>query len=360
MQEQKELLSLREKAELLGKIGIQLTVIAEGRDAQLNAVLKQLRATLREESGLAALSQAADALCKHVLVDKNDEPLGSTIGVMIAAAIEELLASVAFPAKAQFEINNLCEQLKTTNTVVDALLLLREVVGEVRAAKVSEKEVIGETVWCLFDAKAEDPAVAAQQLQRFVANCKELTVELLEHIATLAEEQPRIIALKGELLAATQIGHLDHILQETLDILMALIEEVRVERRQAEKYLKRLAEQLRAVEDDISAAFDLSRLSLERAERLAAQMGAEISGLEKTLRTDLDLQTFPTAVADRIKTLNRQLSNHVQLEQGFYEQTADRVRGLTRQVRELEYEANELRPRLTKAAGDEGCADRGV
>lgn len=347
MREQKESSVLQERTELLHRIGVQLTMMSEGRDTRLDRILQALRELLRDGSELPQLHQTADTLFRYMMLDGGAEVLSKPAGQRLVTAVDELLDVMALPAKTRSELNELCDQFSQSDDLASALLLLKRVTTTLR--KVGSLQPMDQGVAPRrFFGKKEGDDNAVQQLESFVAAFKQLLLGILEHMVVLNETQERVHELRQELQQADTIEALENVLREVMAMLKALTREVKIERRQTEAYLSQLRDKLHVVGEDIGESLNFERSALERAEKFSSEMGAEIGVMESKMHQDDDIHNLRASLGGHIKIINNQLIDHLQRERELHEETKYKVKALTRRIRAMENETDELRFQVHK------------
>ncbi len=349
MHDHEETRCLRERTDLLNRIGVQLTMIAEGSDARLNNILKHLREALRQGHDTERLNQTANSLFKHLMLEEEQQaPSGAPVGQLLATAVKELINVIQLPAKTKAELQGICKKLEKSEDLTGALSLIKQIVTRLRDVNSDGADADGSSKKRLFGKKNKDAVIPVQQMDRFISGFKELLTELLGHMEVLNEDHARVVELKNELSSSANIDQLEGILYEVLALLSALTTDVRTERKQTEKFLNQLRDRLQDVEGDISGAMAGETDALERAELLGSEVGAEIGGIEEAVREDNDLQHLKEFVGGHLKIINKQLIDHIQEERVLHDETKTKVKQLTRKVREMENEADELRLQVHK------------
>ncbi|BCX88852.1 diguanylate cyclase [Methylomarinovum tepidoasis] len=168
-------------------------------------------------------------------------------------------------------------------------------------------------------------------------------------LGLLAEiEIPPDLAEAGERLTGvlTQEGAVAEALEGTAELLNAINARLQQEQAAIESFLEQLSGKLQTLE---SQTLDVSELLLGEGGDWNEKLSIHVDHLRLHTLRETDLESLKQAVAERLDILSAQLQAFREAEQSR-NQTAERqIAELTRRLRELEQEAEDLRQRLRLA-----------
>ncbi|BCX80487.1 diguanylate cyclase [Methylomarinovum caldicuralii] len=322
LDEQQALQARNEKR--LARALIRLTLACEGCRPEADPGLVQLREILRQGILNQQRLEQVDALSEQILRQKEAEGDGAPPSWQ-----QEVIAFLCECAPDARERQHL--EALAGKTYPDGAAL-RDALRDLFAAPPSSP-------WqCLREwfggRRRKDDGIASLQRQ-----LRELLAEI---------EIPPDLAEAGERLTGllTQEGAVAEALEGTAELLNAINMRLRQEQAAIESFLEQLSGKLQTLE---SQTLDVSELLLREGGRWNEKLSIHVDHLRLHTLQETDLEALKQAVAERLDILTAQLQAFREAEQRSNQAAERRIAELTRRLRELEQEAEDLRQRLRLA-----------
>lgn len=326
---------------LLSRLSVRLTYLAGSSDAELNDLLEKLRSSIKDESDTSGLNRLSDRLTKLLLVHQ-EKPAVETNNLSMGEYAQEFSQSIkALPLAKPYtsKLAVLAEQLASSSQVDQQLQVLREIFRLIHVSiekTPSSKGSSGVLGW--FDKKGKK---ADEQWQDFLGKSSQLLDKILSHIDVLNGDSAETQGLKEQLQAPSSVDAVEAVLEEVISLLEDMTGKVNHERVTTQHFLGDLREQLHHVEETIFSVINDGGDSLGRAESLEKQVNNDVQVIGQAVQED-DLAAIKLAVETGLVNLSSKVADYLTVERQEHEESKNKVKSLTRKVREMEAETVSL------------------
>ena len=343
-----------ERELLLQRIGVELTLLAETGDSKLDTILENLRVVLRERLSSdidgKSLTNVSEMLFQHLRSRSASSKATATqpLAESLQALIQEMqlpmsnyadaqkLAIAAGRAKTQQELLEVLQRgtklLRSINEFVDEKP--QETDQPASAARAGKSKG-----WLKkISGKAENSVIEVFDALRPVLD------KVLDNVGLLDDVSRQVIIIKGQLPAVREPQQMQQVLEQVLELLGGIARNISSERKDTEQFLGQLREKLQGIEQGIVGTLDSS--SLSRAEALQSSIGEQMTGMQQAVADENSLEGLRSLIETGVEKIGGTLNSYLETEVDKHQQSERKVRNLTRKLREMELEGQQLRTKV--------------
>lgn len=206
-----------------------------------------------------------------------------------------------------------------------------------------------------------EPAASASKLQGFPCTTKDgeadniahgylspnnLIVELLDRLSLPAELDPKVHALREQLLHPVASDSWTEILQGVCDLVAAMRLKVQKEKEDLEKFLAQLTTRLQELDERVQGTRSDHEAARRSGEALNVAVSAQVDGIAESFERGTDPDQLKIAIQNRLDEIRRHMDAYREAESVWHQQTDERMQALLHRLHELETEAEVLRARV--------------
>lgn len=331
----------------LSRLSIRLTHLADSQDPDLARLLKKLRHSIKDGDEGAELDRLSDQLARHMItLEQNPTadlhvPLTSHYATDFAESIKSLNVDQSYRNKLDY----LASQMAKAPQVEQQLQYLRDVFRLLRTAtshKAQEKSSYGSVLnW--FDKKGGKKGDKKNgQLDSFLLKASDLLNQIISHMDVLNGSPSETKWLKEQLSESDSVEALGSVLDEVIDLLSELTGKVNEERLTTQSFLGNLHTKLQSVEEVIFSVITDGDASFERAATLEKAVNDDVQVIGKAVEEN-DLDVLKKTVESGLVNLSAKVASYLETERKQHQESKQKIKGLTRQVRSMESETTKLR-----------------
>jgi diguanylate cyclase len=166
---------------------------------------------------------------------------------------------------------------------------------------------------------------------------------LLDELELPSHHQPQGQALRQRLQGGLNWYELVVVLDDLAVLVLAVTDSGQ---REFASYLKQLNERLAAFIGTLNEAHEGYSESVESARSFNRELREQVSGLQASVQSAVDLDSLKQALEARLDGLLNTVSEHQKLRDGREEEVSQRLQALTLKVAEMEQEAQSFRDHL--------------
>ena len=326
------------KIALLTRLAVELTRLAQGRDAKLDYLLEQLRVSLHESTPSADFKDSAARFLKYIVSGRVEFANGFELAIKKSAI--ELFTAIesCFPNVTQ--IARLKEGLLLASS-------LQETVGQV-------EKIIPLLVDISLDVPAGDlgPGSAASlppQGEFSLAHVLDMIApalgKLLDQLKLLEPDDGRVEDVRNDLSRIASMGELEVVLAEALSLVVDVARQIDEERQFTEQFLAQLRLHLKSLEEGISDSIDIDA-SLRNVNKIQSDVDSEVQGIESAVNDNNDLSVLKQLIRTRTERLSARVASYVEIEKKQLDAAKDKIDELSRQTQAMNQEVEGLRHQL--------------
>jgi diguanylate cyclase len=343
------------REDLLSKLAIRLSHVAEGTDPKLDKLLDQLRHSLRAGINEADISRLSQQLARQmILLEENSSQEPAPAVGAIAAELAQSIKSLPLDKSHRPDVLKLAERVAGSaspehllTALRDVLRRLPEAIGDAGATKKSGGGVLG---W--LDKKG---GKGDELVRDFMARTRRLLDGVLEHIDVLNGDGSETKPLRASLTEQASADALADLAQDAIDLLASHSARIAQERSTTQNFLGNLREELISVEQTILSVISDGDNSLERAEILGQQVSQDVRSMGAAAEAE-DLNQLKTTLQQGLSSLSARVTDYVAVEKDSHEASKQKVADLNRKIQAMEAEATQLRGQV-KAKQDLAVKD---
>lgn len=174
----------------------------------------------------------------------------------------------------------------------------------------------------------------------------ELIIDLLERLSLPAELQPKVHALREQLLQPLAREIWPAILQGVCDLVAAMRLRVQKEKEDLEKFLAQLTTRLQELDERVQGARSDQEAARRSGEALNVAVSAQVNGIAESFERGTAPNQLKAAIQDRLDEIRRHMDAYRAEEMARHQQADERVQALLYRLHELEAETETLRARV--------------
>ena len=332
-----------EREEALGRLSLRLSRMAEGVDTEVDRLLDQVRAKVREGADGDALAELSDRLARQVMCSTGESPdverrLPESLDV---SNFGKLIKSMPLRSEQQKRMTDLVREISTGNSTAERQRALAELLASATAAlqEVSARERGDTAKRGLFGRRGDGDT------ERFIKLFSSLVQRLVDHIDVMNGHQLRSQNLREGVSQLTNLSDAEGLMGDVTQEIDSIDARVRQERHQASDFLGSLRDRLDGFEQIVNEVSLSGLRSVERSEDLQSGVGEDVSDLGVAVR-DGDAARVNSLIEASLAKITERLARHVTQEREEYREAQQRVSELTEKLTTLENEADELRSEI--------------
>ncbi len=334
------------KTVLLMRLAVELTRLAQGRDPQLDYLLEQLRVSLHESTPSADFKDSAARFLKYIVSGRVEfassfERSIQQTAIDLLTAIENCFPSVVQISALKAELM-LASSLQETVAQVEKVIPLLVDLGLSAVGSTPGIEPHGEAGGLSGSAPSFRGEFTLAQVLDVIAPA---LTKLLDQINLLEPDDGRVDSVRGDLNRIASMAELETVLGEALGLVIDVARQIDQEREYTEQFLAQLRLHLKTLEEGLSAAIDID-VSLQNVDKIKAEVGSEVSGIESAVHENDDLNLLKQIVRTRVERLSTSVANYVESEKQQLEAAKEKIDDLTRQTQAMNKEVEGLRHQL--------------
>lgn len=331
----------------LSRLSIRLTHLADSPDPDLTRLLKKLRHAIKDGDEGAELDRLSDQLARHMITLEQNPPADLHVPLTshYATDFAESIKSLDVDQSYRNKLDYLASQMAKAPQVDQQLQYLRDVFRLLRTAtshKTQEKSSYGGVLnW--FDKKdGKKGDKTNEQLNGFLLKATDLLNQIISHMDVLNGSPSETKWLKEQLSESETVESLGSVLDEVIDLLSELTGKVNEERLTTQSFLGNLHTKLQSVEEVIFSVITDGDKSFERAATLEKAVNDDVQVIGKAVDEN-DLDVLKKTVESGLVNLSAKVASYLETERKQHQESKQKIKGLTRQVRSMESETTKLR-----------------
>ena len=327
------------KAALLTRLAVELTRLAQGRDQKLDYLLEQLRVSLHESTPSSEFKDSAAKFLKYIVSGHVEFANGFELSIKNSAIELFTAIEACFPGEIQVsrikENLILASSLQETVEQVEKIIPLFLDMGLQQSASSSGLE----------SSVAPGLSQGELSLAHVLDVVGTALGKLLDQLKSLEPEDGRVQTVRNDLARIASMDELEAVLGEALSLIVDVARQVGEEREYTEQFLSQLRLHLKSLEEGISDSIDIDA-SLESVDKIQAEVGGEVSGIEAAVNENNDLDLLKKIIRTRTERLTAKVADYVETEKKQLEEAKDKIDALTRQTQTMNAEVEGLRHQL--------------
>lgn len=344
-----------QRERLLQRIGSELSKVAQGKDPILDKILEQLYLTLQESANNQALSRVADYLFQYLLL--NDIKSDHKRLQPIAKALQDLLEELQVPVESYSRAQKLTEEAGKAASIEEVVSVLKQGVALLkeinqfvdsplkpptpRGSPNSKAEKNREKSWRRRLSWLSSNGLSAEEI---FDSLRPLLDRLLDKIEVLGESSKQLVIIKGLLPNVKEPRDMQRVLEQVLDMLASIATDLNDERKETESFLGTLREQLQHVEQGLVNTLEPNQL--ERVECLNSEIFEHVDSIQQIFEQSESKEGVRAQLAQKASSINQLLQGYLVAERERCEKQERQIKDLTRKMREIEVESQELRAKV--------------
>jgi len=371
----------QERLDLLRRSLVRSSLAAEGSDATVDQCMQELRDILRRDDIDEGLGKLLPRLEKAVLNSEQRRQERSTQSLASLTRLSEQLLQLDPPREVRKALKQFARALEERANQPGQLAILLDELGRLQQQTLSHLSLdqaarpgLLQRLFGHEDAHpvappaspSSTPAASAAEPERdppaspsdpdyalpelpepgYSAVAEHINASLLGLLDELElpnHHQPQGQALRQRLQGGLNWYELVVVLDDLAVLILAVTDSGQ---REFASYLKQLNERLAAFIGTLNEAHEGYSESVESARSFNQELRAQVSGLQASVQTAVDLDSLKHALEARLDGLLNTVSEHQKLRDGREEEVSQRLQALTLKVAEMEQEAQSFRDHL--------------
>lgn len=350
-----------ERLALLTRIAVELTFLVPELDEEFGEILTDLRKSIGKDKNGVTLKKRAATFFEYLVkgefsrAEANQAEVKDSVAALVAAL------DAGFPEVYElFELKEGLASATSLDEVAGALHQLIPLVGKLKAPADSApganrpgregragRDASKGSSW-LSRLAGRGGTLEAKDAFALVRDAIGPVLErVLEQIQMLDMQPDRSQAIKADLNAALSLEDFQAVFEKTLQLVIDIAVEIDGERGHTENFLGELRLHLNTLEEGIASAIDIEA-SLLNADRIQAELGDQVSGIEAAVTDSDNLSLLKQVVSKRVGVLTRSVTDYIENEREQAGQARERVVELTRQVQSMDAEIETLRTEVSE------------
>mgnify|MGYP003700477929 CR=1 FL=1 len=379
----------RESEARLQKSLLRIAFSFLGADAELDAELKRVQASLRKKISVDERARLVDSIAGHVttftgskrFTDARADP---------RAPLQRLLEHLDVPEAYDKEVEILTSRIAECPT--DALqdntdkiiALLNEALAREPAdaaetgdgfsdpfvdflGRISLSGSIGEKISALQERSTRiksdierlmviDDTIALlteeldeqNQVTRSAAQARAITRELIEWMTLPSQVKDDLKGIQAQLEHATADGELSPILRDLGYTVSQFHSKLASELSDVEYYLKNIAVKLKQLQIGIEESFADQSASMQERETLATDVAEQISAIATTIESEEDLDAVKHVIDEGLQEISSRMRDHLAQDQERLARGEERLRNLSQRLKLMDEESTRLRAQVRR------------
>ena len=168
--------------------------------------------------------------------------------------------------------------------------------------------------------------------------------KVLDHVGRLDDVSRQVVVIKAKLPSVANPAEMQVVLEQVLELLGGIARNISTERKDTERFLGQLREKLQGIEQGIVGTLDSG--PLDRAEALQNDIGEQVTDIQQAVASENTLDGLRQLIEVRVEKISGTLTNYLETELERHRDSESKVRDLTRKLREMELEGQQLRAKV--------------
>ncbi|UTW45443.1 GGDEF domain-containing protein [bacterium SCSIO 12696] len=339
-----------ERELLLQRIGVELTHLAGAGDNKLDKILENLRIVLRDRvSGDDDALNKVSAMLFGYLKERPHKE-GSEDNVQpLADALQALLQEMQVPMTNYSDAQKLAVAAARSKSVAEIIEVLQRglkmlrTINEQAADRPPPPKLDNEPKsrgWLKRSSGKNNNAAATEIFDAL----RPVLDKVLDNVALLDDVSRQVVILKAQLPTIRSAGEMQQVLEQVLELLGGIARNISIERRDTQQFLGALREKLQGIEQGIVGTLDKG--SLSRAESLQTCIGEQVSDIQQAVAGENTLDGLRQLIEVRVEQISDTLNTYLEDEHEKHRSSERQVRDLTRRLREMELEGQQLKAKV--------------
>ncbi len=327
------------KAALLTRLAVELTRLAQGRDQKLDYLLEQLRTSLHESTPSSEFKDSAAKFLKYIVSGHVEFANGFELSIKNSAI--ELISAIeaCFPTVVQ--IPHIKENLILASSLQETIEQVEKITPLFVDMSLRQSASLLDLESAVVSESPGDELSLAQVLDVVGSALG----KLLDQLKLLEPDDGRVETVRNDLARIVSMDEFEVVLGEALGIIVDVVRQVDEEREYTEQFLSQLRLHLKSLEEGIGGSIDIDA-SLESVDKIQAEVGGEVSGIEAAVNENDDLDLLKQIIRTRTDRLTAKVADYVETEKKQLEEAKERIDELTRQTQTMNTEVEGLRHQL--------------
>ena len=179
-------------------------------------------------------------------------------------------------------------------------------------------------------------------------NAVKSLIALLEKMTLPADLQVEANLIKRKLSQSVDENIFLGSLEQTVDIIVDVLERVKKEKNEIEEFLKQLTGRLNELDKDIRETARIRELTHLHGQEMTNVMKVEMSTMEDGINNINDLDELKTSIQSRVINLRNHVDNFLIKEDEKDKEASSIIEQLKKQVKVMEDEAEDLKEQIEK------------
>jgi len=259
-------------------------------------------------------------------------PVGDVVKILL-----RMLRELALPASLDRDIAQLRQSIQNANTQRKLDRWCME------TARLINRHLGNETTSATIEDTGEDLGVAPGLSATEALSC------LLDTFSLPAEMEVIASGLKEKLIANPKPKELPKIIKSIAAMVTELRQAVYKERRELEKFLKQLTDNLQEIDRGLQGTDSDRRESLANSKKLQNEVHTQVEGLELSVREAQDIDRLKVEASERLTAIRLHMSQYIEKEEKRSQNSEKKIKRLTIKLHKMEDESSGLRQRVDEA-----------
>ncbi|MEJ2480506.1 MAG: diguanylate cyclase [Acidihalobacter sp.] len=315
-----DVLPLQEAEELLRLMASRLSLVAEGRDPEIDDAVRALRKAARNGLDYEHLHAILDRISARMLVLDDDPPATSAAAPENGELLRALLQQVRWPRRCATQAESLLEHWPQPGADITQLV---DAVSELIMQALPERRGVDDDL---------------------IESVINIFLQRLDLGAELHGRAERLRSASGN---EDSPAALSDTLSSLADLIAERLARLQRQRNDLETFLDGLGERLGDVAQQIEGFASSTTSSLEDARQLSANMHEQVEGLSTQVSDAHTLEQLKLSVHGRLNKLLERVNDYCSREEARNQELEEQVETLSGRLQSLESEGHELRTLLT-------------
>ncbi len=328
----------------------QLSHSADGINPLLDGYLNDLRKSISANKKINQTIKVMDDVCQTIdRIGKASSDSRSSLPLFSARdAIGLLITEISFPGVVSKEAKKLGANVKKSNdTELKPLTNTLASVINKALKKKPEKEAQKESTG-LFQriVGKSTTAVSSPQSTEINLDLSEVLIQLLERLNFPHDMEKAIETLKASFSTGIYPDQLSPALGEVATLVSDMRHRMQEERRELEKFLKQLTDNLKYLDDYLQRSETERSGALQNGKDLDQRMQAHVRDIEASVKEADSLESLKGTVQTQLDQIRQHMVMYLQSEEERNKRMNSHVEQLTTRLDEMETETTALRERV--------------
>ena len=347
----------RESEKNLRALITHLTNAADTSSLKLNEQLSVLRNAINKGVAANKLKKAIDEVADSILglkaIREKKKRESST-------QLIDLIGKIKPAGKIESKLTKLSGKISKTSANKEISPLINDLAKLlVHGLALAEKKKDKGFMSSLMSKKEKDekePELKTEQVEDVnnieveldLDNAVKSLIALLEKMTLPADLQVEANLIKRKLSQSVDENIFLGSLEQTVDIIVDVLERVKKEKNEIEEFLKQLTGRLNELDKDIRETARIRELTHLHGQEMTNVMKVEMSTMEDGINNINDLDELKTSIQSRVINLRNHVDNFLIKEDEKDKEASSIIEQLKKQVKVMEDEAEDLKEQIEK------------